>query len=509
MDIPQDKTSKWLVGSKHKRPAEEIANVKQLVELVVSIGREYQSPQTGFVHLFYQKLAEPSNDTIPIYENFLFALALIRLPFVKNVQEGKSLIEKLLHFQSEEGNFPLYLHEYPKCVDSYQGARLLLPIYWLLKEYSKELGSELEGALKKSALSLLEFVRGLDREKMPFRFSIKVAASLVAFGKLFKNSEREFEGETWLEQLNWESKEEAFGSWCSPEGIGNTIAALSILYPKLSKSPWNHFWEHLTETWSSEFCSYVGPAVQLYQLREEPEVGLYDFYLGEISKQFSYRLYQSSPSQFEAVLVHHFDESLKDISLPHQLEGRVGGMDYLMQRNESYAYSAMRIPFVVPGEIKKGLHSFRMTFGDLMNTHTLSCQGGRISATDFKVVEGGIDLFYWTEEEVFPEDREKSYEVNLFLNRDEAIDLQVNGRKATTFRLGDEISVNSANCKFTIRYEMASGEGYYMGHLMPSNRLSQKGTVGENQFETYDTRIGLRVVRRKGPCCLVAQIRFS
>ncbi len=84
------------------------------IDLAVSAGRKRQSARTRFVHLF---AGEEAPDTVPLYDNFCFAFALLRLKTAEAVGEARELIDRLLAFQTEEGNFPLYLHDYPQCWD--------------------------------------------------------------------------------------------------------------------------------------------------------------------------------------------------------------------------------------------------------------------------------------------------------------------------------------------------------------------------------------------------------
>ena len=96
---------------------------RRMVELALHSGRKRQSKQTGFVHYCYESSTSDPHDTIPLVENFCFALALFRSRLVESVQEGKRLLEKLLAFEIG-GNFPLYLHEYPHCKDIYLSIHL-------------------------------------------------------------------------------------------------------------------------------------------------------------------------------------------------------------------------------------------------------------------------------------------------------------------------------------------------------------------------------------------------
>jgi len=125
-------------------PAGPTDLIRQLVNLAVNSGRSLQSSQTGFVHHCYRQLDYMSHDTIPLYENFLFALALMRERTAESFAEAKTLIDKLLYFQeSEAGNFPVYIHEYPLCKDRNLAAQLLPVFYWILRTFPSALGQSL------------------------------------------------------------------------------------------------------------------------------------------------------------------------------------------------------------------------------------------------------------------------------------------------------------------------------------------------------------------------------
>lgn len=121
------------------------------IDLAVNAGKKRQSSRTGFVHYFPG--CESGADTIPIFENFCFALALFRQKSTESVLEGKEIIERLLAFQTEEGNFPVYLHDFPKCWDFHQGLKIAPIIIHILRDFGSVLNSaykeKLESALKK------------------------------------------------------------------------------------------------------------------------------------------------------------------------------------------------------------------------------------------------------------------------------------------------------------------------------------------------------------------------
>jgi hypothetical protein len=123
----------------------------RLIELAVNAGKKRQSPRTGFVHYFPKD--DSAMDVIPVFENFCFALALFRQKSGDAIREGKDLIERLLGFQTESGNFPVYLHDYPKTWDFHLGLKVAPVLVHILRDFASVLNGEyklmLETALKK------------------------------------------------------------------------------------------------------------------------------------------------------------------------------------------------------------------------------------------------------------------------------------------------------------------------------------------------------------------------
>ncbi len=111
------------------------------VELALKAGRKRQSEMTRFVHHCSEN-PEKSSETIPTYENFCFALALLRSRIAENVLEAKALLEKLLAFQVNF-EFPVYLHEYPVCRYAGLKSKLYPVIFFILRDFHSVLGEKL------------------------------------------------------------------------------------------------------------------------------------------------------------------------------------------------------------------------------------------------------------------------------------------------------------------------------------------------------------------------------
>jgi hypothetical protein len=91
---------------------------RTLQELVKQC-RHFVSKRTRFLH--WDGPYEKKHDTIPIFENLCYATALMRLKEKESYLEGKELLDRLMAFQME-GKFPYALHDYPKCLKSFDFA---------------------------------------------------------------------------------------------------------------------------------------------------------------------------------------------------------------------------------------------------------------------------------------------------------------------------------------------------------------------------------------------------
>jgi len=90
---------------------------------------------------------EKLSQKIPLRENFIYVLALLRTKDLAHIQVAKEMLKKLICFDVA-GNFPTYLHEYPVITSPYQGLYIAGVLYWILKEYPIALGSELVSVVR-------------------------------------------------------------------------------------------------------------------------------------------------------------------------------------------------------------------------------------------------------------------------------------------------------------------------------------------------------------------------
>ncbi|MBA3958498.1 MAG: hypothetical protein H0X51_08945 [Parachlamydiaceae bacterium] len=477
--------------------------IRQLTDLALRYGRKQQSAQTRFVHYFHHANEGEAHETIPLVENALFALALFHNRTSESVVEGKEVIDRLLHFQNTEGNFPLYLHEYPQGRDRFIGAHLLPPLYWILKSFHTVLGSELRQRLEAAVSRLLVYVLNMHAEHpAPYYLAIRIAASAKAFGDFFKDSFLQEQGTTLLEKLQ---QQNAFDVWCSPGHIADLLVALQMIYPNLSNSPWQHFWKHLQKTWHSPTMSYAGPALREYQCGAALQTTLYDLFMGYYGGTLSPRALQESPVHLHAALIRPSTDQLTANTLPYQSQGEVRGLRWVMQQTPTHAWNVIERQGIVNPATENGVHLLRMTWG-LANTFV--CQGGTSKVVSHHVHAEGIDLVFEFSDAAPSEEREKDREIAFYFNTQPNVRFLVNSIPATTFKLNEPVQVHADGLALQISCTLESGEGTFLGHFMRGNRPSQLALKGEKRFQAYDWQVILRTLRRDEQCRIKVALRF-
>ncbi|MEI8366316.1 MAG: hypothetical protein WCF65_07845, partial [Parachlamydiaceae bacterium] len=316
--------------------------MRHLIEMAIHYGRKRKSPQTGYLHYCYGLPEQEPHLPIPLLENFLYALALLRSRLVENVHEAKTLLEGLLHFQDKaegitQGNFPIYLHEFPLCKDRFKGIHVASVIVWILKLFHQILGSELRQRLQQALLLAVQHaMRAHDEKAPPYVVSVKIASVAIAAGRILNLPLMEAHGNAMLDRLCL-SRDPS--TWYCPESLGELLTALVMVYPRLSESPWSPLWKHVEETWNPQMACYVGPALREWQDGKEPQTTVYDLFLGYVSGSFSSRMSKEAPVHLEAVLIPPMDDRFQPVTFPALFTGKFQGAAWHLYQDEGFAYS--------------------------------------------------------------------------------------------------------------------------------------------------------------------------
>lgn len=466
--------------------------MRKLIEMAVSAGRSRQSAQTGFVHLCYQPHEDEADLTIPLLENSHFALALFRSRTVENVEEAKELLNKLLNFQSADGNFPVYLHEYPVCRDRYLGVHLLIPFYWIAAHYQHILGNELRRKFEEALKRLIEYALKWDVEAPPL-IAIKVAAATQAFGKLWQDEKLLTRGRERLASLQ-------IAEFKTPQQLSSILPSLQLVEMSNEKI-WDPFWNWLEETWHRKLLAYVGPGWSEWQEESEPQATLYDLYMGYLSGSFSARALQNQLVHLQGALIHPIEKQLPSVIYPRKtLE---------TYQEESFAYSMIFHQEEWPKVVDRSFHRFKLAWGLPQLLHTFVCQGGNIAACLFEPDSNKILMRATLGALPQEGEREKCRELAFYLNLEAAESILIDGVPATTFAVGDEIVIKSDLILITLSFQLLSGTGDFVGHIMRGNRPSQLALKANNRYEAYDWQIFLRTLRRSDECQFKVNIEIK
>jgi len=469
-------------------------NLRKLIELAVLAGDRRMSTQTDYVHLKHHALPEEIQYTIPIVENYLFALSLFRTKSIENITKAKTLIEKLAFFQGSNGNFPVYLHETPECKDHYLAVQLLAPIYWICQGFQQILGLELKQRLQSTLLKLITYCLSIssNQEKHPPYFiRMRIAAASLAIGKLFSFDDLILKGQSLIKEFETPTNE-----WFEPKYLADLMVSSQMVNTDFSKSFLKNFWTHICQTWHQGLNSYIGPKLLEYQAGFEPEVTLYDLFLGYFTGNFSKRALKDDPLHLSASLIQATNDKIDDVAPLKSWTGDLKSQSFQMVREDTHAFA-----FTTQNETwnpaqDKGFSPFRLSWGSLNRIHTLVTEGGNSRNISFSKDGNQLEFLFNLGELPELEDKEKSREISFYFDLFEKCSVKIEGFSATTFKIGEEVQVKVDGFNFTLKFELVKGEGQFLGHFMRGNRPSQIANKGTQRFAAFDWQLFLRTIRR-------------
>lgn len=136
--------------------------LKKVYALGLKFAKERVSSESGFFHWNYENTL--SRDTIPLFENFCYVLALLRSHQSDLMLDARDILQRLLAFQGEGGMFPVYLHQYPKTYSRNLGVLQLAALFRIQDEYGHILGDKVRPLLGSAIKELINAVSLLELE---------------------------------------------------------------------------------------------------------------------------------------------------------------------------------------------------------------------------------------------------------------------------------------------------------------------------------------------------------
>lgn len=337
---------------------------RKVIELSLRAGKKRQSTQTGFVHHCYES-EEEQHDTIPLFENFCFALSLLRSRQSENMLEGKALLCKLFKLE-QEGNFPVYLHEFPLCKDKLLGIKLLPVLHAVLHDFHLILEDTLHDQLQ----GVIQRIVSNSSQDLPARYALYLKA---------------YEDPQNLPEY----------TPTHPEQVADVL----IAYHMAKCRGTTHCLDPVVAAWHPRLGTFKGPQEQEGL---EPKPTLLDLFMGHMFHTYSERALQDHPIHLRASLVYPLEggrlEDSEDIyphistharqpftlywGSPAQLHSLVCDPKEMQASVESKPHGvhillAAKTPASLEGPIESAF------FCDLAPTHALYVNG--VKATTFEL----------------------------------------------------------------------------------------------------------------------------
>lgn len=413
---------------------------RRLIDLALATGRKRLSRQTGFIHHCYETEGE-LHGTIPLFENFCYALALFRSRLSEDIAEGKALLERLFAFEVN-GNFPVYLHEFPQCRSRSLALDLLPILSHIEREFRHVLGEPLKAKLQEILKHSLAYLDG-EQERFPFPAHL------------------------WLKRMALKEHcvLESFRPRSSIE-LGSYLVALQLRKNEPVDSSW------LNAFWHEEISMYCGPQGREFALEHRPAPTLFDLFMAQWSGHVPDRLKKDHPILLQAALIMPFAEP------------------FIGAKKET--------PYLI---VQEETPVFTLLWGTNEQPYSLVASEGKSVASARKMPEGMVISFQLPE--LLPEEGDGRMEIGLYLNLCPNHLITVGKERATTFRVGETLHIFTDSERVcSLQFRVAEGEGSFFGHLSRSNRPRQLAHRGERRFDVYDHWISLRTIRRSSSCTI-------
>lgn len=466
--------------------------IRKLLDTALLRGNKLLSDQTGYLHLKYHALEEEIQYPIPLIENFLYTLLLFRTKSIENITIAKSFLERLLHFQSENGSFPVYLHEYPECKDHYQAVYLIAPLYWILEGFHHVLGQELKSkllnALKKLQVNLLKL---LEEKTPPLFMRAYIAGGSFALGRFLKDPKMMDQADKLFKDFKAIENE-----FLSPNELSHLIIASQMVHPDVSESFIKGLFNYLLKTWDAKRLCYTGPAIQEFQSGFEPKSSFYDLFMGYLTGSFSKRSLNDRESILEVSLIQATNDQIQVSNEVQEDIIHVENTQCKVFIGSNYSYSFIDPSMLSEKYKQKGFSPFKFKWGNEDRLHTIALEGLNCQTVSCDHHGDSFEFIFDLGQTPQFDEKETCREISFYFDLFESTLFTVEGVRATLFELSDHLELEMNGTKFGLKFELLDGDGQFLGHFMRGNRPSQMANKGQQRFSAYDAQVFLRTIRR-------------
>jgi hypothetical protein len=419
----------------------------------------YLHPVTGLLH---------QEGVIYLYDNFLAAHGLLRSKLKENIEEAKKFLERLLYFQNAEGLFPQALHEFPMAsFEAYQ-LDIAFVMHKMHTHFALALGEKLKTRLQLALEALTKALKNNSStyfEKMQARFGV--------FDALYQHK---------TPQFNYPGKK------ITSKYLGEKLllAQETDSYEKLL--------EQLAPYWHPYFHTYTGPLLEESYVENEPTLQLFDYFMSSAYRTYSDKLYKKNILQLQGTLIKSPPTTLEFQETT--LEGLYKDYPYTLINTSKVSWFFFN-DYSSIGDEPKGLHLFRCLFKSLEHLYSFVCHS-KVKHLNSEFSKNALTLDF-TYFDVFPDEVKQQNELEFYMSLGEDLDVLVEGKKASLFRLGNALEFKTQEATLRCTFTSDSKDAQIVGHLLYGNRPS---SLESNSVDAkaYDQKIVLRTLRRDKEC---------
>lgn len=330
---------------------------------------------------------------------------------MESVREGKDLLERLYAFQVPRlGNFPNYLHEYPRCYSSIQPLRIAPILLYLLKHFHQVLDPAFKRKTRSVLKKLLDSASCARKEK-PFapiweRRYQAILGNLLPLSPIQKSQE------------------------CIEELISNQMMGQSA--------------DEIVQLIHPILHVYTGPSSLEEQDKNVPKATLLD--------QWSNQCIRSSDLQILSLAILDLPDSSHSLwsgsfTNWHVVQDHDLALSYIQESNEPD-----RLALRLIWKSQEFLHSLVIP--------TLQ------SRIKIEPNQNGL-LIYFDLPSIYEND---SMEIQLFCDISKDTTVFIENKRATVFYLGQTVSLQTQDRTVRLQFE---GLGEYCGQILRGNRPFQ------------------------------------
>lgn len=438
----------------HEEEAKRFLN-----QLALKAADYYLDVETGFI--FDEK-------KIPLYLNFCYAMALLSSKLIEDAEKAKILVKKLIPFQSSNGGFPKYLHDFPVAIYDAHQLDIHQVIHEMIHKHARALSKELTASLV------------IVKQKL--WSAIKEHMQIELFDK---RSSLKFRIGAFLEDEGDLQKEDFLGFHHS-KGIGEILIALrqTPLYFDLL--------DHYKMFWHDKIGCFCGPLLDEMTQKAQPLISSFDFVMSAYYMDYPRSILEPNLLQFHGALAKTCEVQLKKQKPKYSLTFKNHEMEVVNTDQSSLFFFKELHPKEMEGG--KGFHLFRYLWKEKEDLLSLACFSTRCG---FQAKE---DVFIFDLVQDYPEETLLQDEIEFYCTKHKDVDFFINDQKGALFRLEDLVKITSPSVEISLCFQKIEGDGEFVGHISFGNRPCNVSKKGAKDYTATDLKITLRTLRRSKGC---------